>query len=621
MRSIRCVLALMCFGLSARAAISADPALDRSQPSRTMNNLLAAEASGEAVDRRAEMEVPESASAADHWQVGELQVDNKWIALDALADVEKPREFSQYLATRGSVPLNEAAHRRMARWCKLHGLNDQARAHWHAVIATQPNDGEARRGLGHQLVDGQWFTLEELKKADDASRRVEAEWRKWMPTMRKLVADLTSADTSVKQKALERLALLDDASALSSLEITVCQLDADRAMPFLQAIDKLRSPQACVALARIAVACSTDRRGTFATKALRSYPKECFVPELLGLLSTPIESEVQTAFNSKGELVIRRAMFREVKDEKQLLRLNRLVRTSQNSGNVANVSVNFSVDRNYLNVGGWSSNRSTGVPSSYVAPSQSLVDEVAGAKNAAEDQRQLENQIAAANVELARAATPVYTALEGGCQATVERTPQAWWGWWQKYNERSSLGKSTRNYEYSRIDGARAYLTAGQVEIRQMSCLVAGTLVHTAEGPKPIESVLVGDMVVSQDVETGELALKPVLQTTVRPPKTTLTIVTPTGKIQATAGHRWFIAGKGWLMTRELQADMLLHTATGTTRIEEIREDSQEQETYNLIVDDFHTYFVGPQRVLSFDNSEPRPTLRAVPGFGQIAKN
>lgn len=621
MRSIRCALALMSLGIFANAVISAEPEAERAQTSAMMSKILASEATGEAVDRRAAMVLPASAKAADHWQVGELLVRDKWISLDALADLEKSQDVKEYLAMRSAATLNEPGHRQLARWCRLHRLNDQARAHWHAVLATRPNDVEARRAIGHQLVNGYWFSPEELKEADDASRRVEAEWRKWMPTMRKLVADLTSSNTSAKQRALARLTALDDPTALSSLEITACQLDADQAIPFLQAIDKLRSTDACIALARIAVTLPTDRRGAFATNALRAYPQECYVPELLGLLSTPIESAMETAFNSKGELLIRRAMFREVKDEKQLLRLNRLVRTSEFSGNVAQITVNFSVASAFLNVGTSISRGGKRSSDLYAPPLESQIDEIAGAKNAAEDQRQLENQIAAANVDLARAATPVYTVLEGATQVVVERTPQAWWDWWQKYNERTTLGKSTRNYDVSRIDGARAYLTAGRSKIIQMSCLVAGTLVHTAEGPKPIQSVLVGDMVVSQDVETGELALRPVLQTTVRPPKTTLTIVTQAGKIQATAGHRWFVAGKGWLMTRELEPGMLLHTATGTTSVNEVSEDSHAQETYNLVVDGFHTYFVGPQRILSFDNSEPRPTLRAVPGFGKLAKH
>ena len=115
---------------------------------------------------------------------------------------------------------------------------------------------------------------------------------------------------------------------------------------------------------------------------------------------------------------------------------------------------------------------------------------------------------------------------------------------------------------------------------------------------------------------------KAVLQTTVRPPGVMWNIVTEAGEIKATAGHRWFVAGKGWLMTQELESDLLLlYDATGTTRIMNVNRDDQAREAYNLIVEDFHTYFVGPARVLSFDNSAPLPTLRPVPGFGKISLN
>ena len=141
---------------------------------------------------------------------------------------------------------------------------------------------------------------------------------------------------------------------------------------------------------------------------------------------------------------------------------------------------------------------------------------------------------------------------------------------------------------------------------------------QTQSGLRTIESIQVADLVLSQNVESGELCLRPVIKTTVRPPMSTLRAVTETGEIQATAGHRWFVSGKGWLMTKELQADMLLHNASGTTRIADVIADPFEQETFNLVVDEFHTYFVGPERVLSYDNSELQPTLRAVPGYGQI---
>lgn len=52
-------------------------------------------------------------------------------------------------------------------------------------------------------------------------------------------------------------------------------------------------------------------------------------------------------------------------------------------------------------------------------------------------------------------------------------------------------------------------------------------------------------------------------------------------------------------MSKQLQVDMLLHNATGTTKIVQIVEEHKPQPTHNLVVDGFHTYFVGKDRVLS----------------------
>ena len=48
-------------------------------------------------------------------------------------------------------------------------------------------------------------------------------------------------------------------------------------------------------------------------------------------------------------------------------------------------------------------------------------------------------------------------------------------------------------------------------------CLAAGTPVWTDQGLLAIEKISVGDRVLAQDIETGELGYKPVLRTTTRP--------------------------------------------------------------------------------------------------------
>jgi len=53
-------------------------------------------------------------------------------------------------------------------------------------------------------------------------------------------------------------------------------------------------------------------------------------------------------------------------------------------------------------------------------------------------------------------------------------------------------------------------------QIDQKACFVAGTMVHTKDGLKPIEEIKVGDYVLSKPENGGELAYKQVTKTFVR---------------------------------------------------------------------------------------------------------
>ena len=74
------------------------------------------------------------------------------------------------------------------------------------------------------------------------------------------------------------------------------------------------------------------------------------------------------------------------------------------------------------------------------------------------------------------------------------------------------------------------------------------------------------------------------------------------------------MAGQGWVKARDLKPGMQCHTLTGTLSIDAIEEGSH-QETYNLVVADFHTYFAGRHRVLTHDNTIRSPTRCLVPGL------
>ena len=148
----------------------------------------------------------------------------------------------------------------------------------------------------------------------------------------------------------------------------------------------------------------------------------------------------------------------------------------------------------------------------------------------------------------------------------------------------------------------------------QCSCFPAGTPVMTLTGPLAIENLRIGDRVLAQDPDSGELAYKPVLGTTIRPPAELLAVSTSQGELRLTRGHAMWIDGKGWRMAKESQPGDRLHCLSGATVIEKIAEQPAEA-VYNLHIADFHTYFVGSEQILVHDNTTRLPTAATVPGL------
>jgi RHS repeat-associated protein len=142
---------------------------------------------------------------------------------------------------------------------------------------------------------------------------------------------------------------------------------------------------------------------------------------------------------------------------------------------------------------------------------------------------------------------------------------------------------------------------------RATCCFVAGTLVETNEGLRPIEDVEVGDLVLSRDEVTGETAYKPVTELVRRHERQVwrLTLAVTSiggGQSEATFGttddHPWRTSDGRWVRTDELQVGMEILRADGAPAlVTAIVRTSEVTSTYNLEVADWHTYFVGEARV------------------------
>ncbi len=203
------------------------------------------------------------------------------------------------------------------------------------------------------------------------------------------------------------------------------------------------------------------------------------------------------------------------------------------------------------------------------------------------------------------------TALEISTGNDQNGSPNRWWTWWFDENEtyqppQRPVSQLTRDYVPNPVN----------VHIRSISCFPAGTPIETSTGPLAIEQVRPGDCVLAQDAETGELAYKPVIATTVRPPSPLIEITAGDETIRATRGHPFWVSGIGWRMAKELKAGQQLHTTSGSVAIE-TAEPNGEAECHNLIVADFNSYFVGKNRFLVHDNNLRQVTTATVPGLTQ----
>lgn len=166
------------------------------------------------------------------------------------------------------------------------------------------------------------------------------------------------------------------------------------------------------------------------------------------------------------------------------------------------------------------------------------------------------------------------------------------------YEMNQKLHSSTAYNWFQLGVSALAVFTGGMSQT--MTCFVAGTTILTAAGLTAIEHIKAGDKVISTNPETFETAEKSVLKTYVRQTDKLIHLVIGGEEIITTETHPFYVKDRGFVEAGELQAgEHLLNVNGKELLIEEFwSERLDEPETvYNFQVEDFHTYFVGENKI------------------------
>jgi hypothetical protein len=619
-----------------------------------VDDALQAELAGNAARRRVLLSVAIDAEPdylPARWHSGQVQVDGEWLPVDkaqqvAAADPMRA-EYRRLRAAGGDSPADQVA---LARWCRRNGLEEEARFHWATVLTFEPQSEEALRALGVRWFHGRLLTKPEIaaaKAAMDKAKKAAQEYSQQVAGWQRLLA---AGDIKSRNQALAEIRQLRDVHAIAAIEEVTLdrQLktndDFEQCLKFseawLAALEAMPEQQATHSLVRHAAFSPLSSIRQAATEALKDRSPQDFVPLLLSALAMPIESSYRVVTDGDGSVHYFHSLYREgpAADWSFEGRLSAMQHDLRGPTDVT-------IDNR---VRGEVTQERFGAANNPVVRAEMASVARTNQQRFGVQATAAEQQIAAANRATEAANSLVIPLLTATTGEDYGDNPRAWWDWWQRYNEYASDSERPVN-EQSYADSTHRYYRLPKettivvrpvpdpvavedppvvnprreqryprqlkrLRILPSSCFAAGTLVWTKTGERPIETLEIGDLVLAQNVDTGELAYKPVVGRTVRPPSSTRELAIGKDKIQTTLGHPFWVTGVGWQMTKELADGAMLHGVNGPVHVDEIA-DAEECEAYNLIVADFNTYFIGQCGVLAHDNTPRMPTTSVVPGL------
>ena len=204
--------------------------------------------------------------------------------------------------------------------------------------------------------------------------------------------------------------------------------------------------------------------------------------------------------------------------------------------------------------------------------------------------------------------------------------PADWSKWWAEaqgvvLREEEPTNPST-SVEQVPIGGvpvpAPALVAQPNLILFHYSCFAARTPVLTRTGSKPIETIVAGDLVMTRNTSTGALREQPVTAVFHNPPDRTLRIGVGTETISTTPIHRFWKAGTGWVMARDLKPGDLLRTLQGIEPIRSI-EEGPVQPVFNLAVAEGNSFLVGQSGVLVHDNRLVQPLAAPFDSVKELA--
>jgi Pretoxin HINT domain len=499
---------------------------------------------------------------------------------------------AEYRARRARMGDSADAHWKMAMWCKEHGLTPEATAHLTVVTQLDPGRESAWKRLGYKRHGSRWLTAAELgERIAQSEARTKADrhwtallnrWRSWLEV------------ESRRPEAAKALQEVTDPNAVRAIWAIFASGKTSQQKLAVQLFGQIDSPDSTRALATLAIASeSGEVRGRSIETLRRRDPREIATyligqlrdlerdrdPILYRYLLQPIG---WNAIGALGYLFIRGPFYD----------IFRTYTVDESFNVLPSGEAPITTDvPDYVNR--IMSQRRRQVSDLFAFVSQIVSDfegKIPVPASRLADQMTLERNMRIIDV---------LGKING---RYLGKDPDVWRKWWadeQGYAYESSAPRT-------RPDLTRSVDKPILTSTFHLSCFAAGTPVHTLSGLRPIESVRIGDQVLTQDPRTAELSYQPVIAAVQNKPDRLVEIDLGKEVVRATGIHRFWKAGQGWVPARDLKPGDSLRALGGVAVVNGVKHGRLEP-VFNLKVMHAESFFVGQSGALVHDNSAVEP--------------
>ena len=486
--------------------------------------------------------------------LGVMAFEGKWAKPDQVEkeiheDPKLQAVFREYLDRRvRTPPKNVDAQLRIAAWCLDNGLKDEAMAHYHVVTRLDPSRDIAWLRLGYKKHHDRWSMPEVLaaqKLEGDHQKHADKEWK---TRLEKLHEAMESSVETRRLKAERELYQVTDPRALPMIWKTFGNGSEKMQVVAVELLSQIEGPAASFGLAVLAVERPSADVRERAAKALASRDPRDVIGWLVAAIHRPFKYEITPGAGaaSIGELFvdgerfnIRRFYvfpdFPPTFVPPAAIVWNAMLLAPAPSGTSPSRAATM------MTISGRAFALAQQQAATAVFQERVRLDQIVQQKFESDVET-----IEQVNAQIKQTDDRVLPLLQSLTGQSFGADPQAWQTWWA-----DQLGVVLDD-RYAENKPTLTDFVGLPNLVSHNACFAAGTLVQTFAGPRKIEAIAVGDRVLSQDTGTGALSFQPVLATHVNGPAETLRISAGGETIVATGIHRFWKAGKGWTMARDL---------------------------------------------------------------------